>query len=330
MVAARGGFVDVVELLIAKDANINARGARQQTALMWASAQKHSAVVKSLVAHHADLALKSEVWTVVEAVPPHGELEYNKAIPHGGDTALLFAARSGDFESAKILVEAGANINDADAWGVSATAMAAHAGATDLAIFLLDKGANPNTPAPGFSPLHTAVMRRDEKLVAALLAHGADANARITAWTPTRRSSKDYNFEPALIGASPFWLAARMTEPGIMELLLRHGADAKFVHKAEYVAGTSFQRRRESTNALLAAVGLGTADVWFPLSRAEREARTLAAVKIAVERGIDVNAPANDGRTALDAAGVLRFPAVVQFLTSKGAHAGSGAARSQQ
>ena len=31
------------------------------------------------------------------AVPPHGYLPYNKAIPHGGETALMFAARVGDF-----------------------------------------------------------------------------------------------------------------------------------------------------------------------------------------------------------------------------------------
>ena len=27
------------------------------------------------------------------AVPPHGLPEYNRMIPHGGDTALMFAAR---------------------------------------------------------------------------------------------------------------------------------------------------------------------------------------------------------------------------------------------
>ena len=55
------------------------------------------------------------------AVPPHGYLPYNLTIPHGGETALMFAARVGDLDSAKLLVEAGANVNDADAWGVSAT-----------------------------------------------------------------------------------------------------------------------------------------------------------------------------------------------------------------
>src|SRR5256884_759478 len=87
---------------------------------------------------------------------PHGHLDYNRAIPHGGDTALMFAARAGDSASAKLLVAAGANVNDADAWGVSATAMAAHAGHVELVEFLLERGADPNVAAPGFTALHAA------------------------------------------------------------------------------------------------------------------------------------------------------------------------------
>ena len=59
---------------------------------MWAVAQNHPDVVKVLLARGADVHAKS-VWSQVMAVPPHGLLEYNRAIPHGGDTALMFAAR---------------------------------------------------------------------------------------------------------------------------------------------------------------------------------------------------------------------------------------------
>ena len=75
-------------------------------------------------------------------------LEYNRAIPHGGDTALMFAARVGDLASAKLLVAAGANVNDADAWGVSATVLAAHSGFGELVEFLLEQGADPNAARP--------------------------------------------------------------------------------------------------------------------------------------------------------------------------------------
>src|SRR5437773_2162084 len=260
MVAARSGNLAVVELLAAKGANVNARAARGQTALMWAVAQKHPDVVKVLVAHGADVHARSDAWSQVMAVPPHGHLDYNRAIPHGADTPLMFAARVDDLASAKVLVAAGANVNDADAWGVSATTLAAHSGYGELLEFLLEKGADPNAAAPGFTALHEAIMRRDEKMVSALLAHGANANAPLRTWTPTRRSSRDFNFEPELVGATPFWLAARFTEPGVMRLLLKYGADPLFVHHSDKVVegrgGNAFDHRKDATTSLMAAVGM--------------------------------------------------------------------------
>ena len=144
MVASRSGNADIVEQLLAKGANVNARAARGQTALMWAVAQKHAPVVKALLAHGADVNARSEVWSMMMAVPPHGVPEYNKEIPHGGETAFMFAARAGDLSSATLLLAAGANVNDADAWGVSALVLAAHSGYRELAEYLLENGADPN------------------------------------------------------------------------------------------------------------------------------------------------------------------------------------------
>src|SRR5262245_43251691 len=169
MAASRSGNAEAVELLAAKGARVNTSATRGQTALMWAVAQQHPAVVKVLLAHGADVQAKSSAWSQVMAVPPHGMLEYSRNIPFGNDTALMFAARVGDLESAKLLVAAGADIDDADAWGISATAMAAHAGFRDLVVFLLEKGADPNLNSAVFSALHAAIMRRDERMVAALL-----------------------------------------------------------------------------------------------------------------------------------------------------------------
>lgn len=323
MVAARSGKPVVVEQLIAKGANVNARGARGQTALMWAAAQKHPDVVKVLLARGADVAAKSDVWTEVMAVPPHGYLEYNRAIPHGGDTALIFAARSGDLESATRLVAAGASVNDADAWGVSATAMAAHSGYEDLVEWLLEKGADPNAAQAGFSALHAAIMRRDVRMVSALVAHGADANAPLRSWTPTRRSSKDFHFSPELVGATPFWLAARFGGPDVMRALLEHGADPLVVHHGEHVVegrgGAGFQTRKDVTTAVMAAVGMGGGEAWIPFERAEREAIALESAKLALELGVDVNVANTDGRTALDAAKTAKYDTVVTFLLEHGA-----------
>jgi len=324
MVAARTGSAAVAELLLAKGANINAAGTRKQTALMWAVAQKHSEVVKVLLDHHADIRARTETWSDVEAVPPHGYLPYNKAIPHGSDTALMFAALVGDLPSAKLLVAAGANVNDADAWGVSATAMAAHSKFEDLVEFLLDKGANPSADGSGFSAIHPAIMHRSTRMVRALLDHGADANAVLKTWTPERRTSKDFSFYPEVVGATPLWLAARFNQPEVMRLLLQHGADPKFVFHADYVpdggpAEDVFRHRINNTSILMAAVGMGGGREWVAVDRNQKEALTLEAVKIAVESGSDVNVANTDGRTALDAARGLRYDSVIQYLESKGA-----------
>jgi uncharacterized protein len=326
MVASRAGNAAVAEQLLAKGADVNARAARNQTALIWAVAQKHPDVVKVLLAHHADVNARSDAWTDVEAVAPHGNLEYNKAIPHGNDTPLLFAARVGDLASAKLLVAAGANVNDMDAWGISVVELAAHSGFADFVEFVLDKGADPNSGKTGFTALHEAIMRRDERMVAALLAHGADPNAPLRTWTPTRRSSRDYNFEPELIGATPFWLAARYTEPGVLRLLVKHGADPLFVHNSDRILDRyPWQHRKESLTPLMAAMGMGGGgQPWVEIERAQREPLALETSKLLVDLGVDVNASNTDGRRALDAAKNLKFDSVVAYLTEKGAKPGTG------
>jgi len=329
MIAARAGNAEVVDLLAAKGAALDARATRGQTALMWAVAQKHPDVVKVLIARGADVHARSEAWNEVMAVFPHGILDYNRPIPHGSDTALLFAARAGDLASAKLLVGGGANVNDEDAWGVSATVLAAHSGFADLVAFLLDHGADPNAARAGFTALHEAVMRRDGKIAEALLAYGADANARLGTWTPTRRSSRDWNFSPDLVGATPFWLAARFAEPTLMRLLIDYGADPLFVHHASYHAGDPAEPRREKATALMAAVGIvggpgveGAARAWVRPARAEPEARVLETAKLALELGVDPNAANFDGRTALDGARALKYQNVAAFLTERGARSG--------
>ena len=319
MAASRAGKTAAVEALLAKGANPNARGPRGQTALMWAVAQQHADVVKLLLAGKADVHLRSETWTQMMAVPPHGLPEYNRLIPHGGDTALMFAARIGDAASARLLVEAGANVSDHDAWGVSATTLAAFSGHGEIARYLLDKGADPNNDKPGFTALHCAIMRRDEATVASLLEHGANPNTPVKVWTPTRRSSDDYHFMPALVDATPYWLAARFTQPGVMRLLAKHGADPKVIHESNYVQGEGYQRRKERTTAIMAALGMGGGTAWVPIERAERDALVLETVKVAVELGADLNMATTDGRTALDSARAQKYEAVAAFLAERGA-----------
>jgi ankyrin repeat protein len=162
-------------------------------------------------------------------------------------------------------------------------------------------------------------MRRDEETVAALLAHGADPNVPLKVWTPTRRASDDYYFQPALVGATPYWLAARFNEPGVMRLLAKYGADTKVVHESNYVQGEGYQRRKEKTSAVMAALGMGGGTPWVPLDRAQAAPLVLETVKLAVELGADVNVASVDGRTALDSARAQKNQAAVAFLESQGA-----------
>jgi ankyrin repeat protein len=327
MVAARSGNANVVEQLVGRGADVNARAARGQTALMWAVAQKHPAVVKVLLAHGAEIHARSNAWSQVEAVSPHGHPEYNRAIPYGQNTPLMFAARVGDLASARLLVAAGANVNDQDARGVSVVVLAAHSGFIELVEFLLERGADANSDAAGFTALHAAIMRRDEQLVRTLLRHGADPQARLKTWTPTRRQSSDFHFEPELVGATPVWLAARFAQPAVVRMLVERGADPLFVHRSERVvdgpAGKAYERRYDATTALMAAVGMGGGGVaWIPPERSQREALALETVKLAVELGVDVNARNTDGRTALDGARALKYETVVSYLLEKGARPG--------
>ena len=128
---------------------------------------------------------------------------------------------------------------------------------------------------------------------------------------------------PALVDATPYWLAARFTQPNVMRLLAKHGADAKVVHESNYAQGEGYQRRKERTTAIMAALGMGGGTAWVPIDRAERDALILETVKVAVELGADVNTVTTDGRTALDSARAQKYDAVAALLEARGAAASS-------
>lgn len=238
MTAARSGNADVVGQLLAAGANPDAAVTRGQTALMWAATQGHSAVVEALLQYGADTDARTLVRSqyVKTEKPQDSHPAYKSWVELGGNSALMFAARSGDLRSAQLLVNAGSDINAISAFGTSPAVMAVHGGNAELLAFLLDSGADPDAADSGHTPLHAAILRGNPEAVKVLLDHGADIEAILQRATPVRRQSADYHFHEALIGATPLWLAARVTEPEIMELLLSHGADALFVKDVSYRA----------------------------------------------------------------------------------------------
>jgi ankyrin repeat protein len=324
MECARTGNLRAVKALLAKGADVNAKEAQHaQTALMWAAVEAHPDVVGALIELGADIKARSVTYaqTVTgEETQRFGREELNYIIRRGGSTPLLFAARAGDVESIKLLVAAGANVNDTLPDGTSALVEAAFSGHGAAAAVLLEKGADPNAAAVGYTALHTAVLRSDLELVDALLAHHANPNALLTKGTPIRRDSQDLMLPATLIGATPYFLAAKFLELKMMPILVAAGADPRLALP-------------DGTTPLIVAAGMGDrrdpSDERKNQSRrgiyvydgavVEPESVVLDGVKTALALGSDINAVNKAGDTALHAAVLLGFDTVVQFLADKGA-----------
>ena len=140
---------------------------------------------------------------------------------------------------------------------------------------------------------------------------------RLRTWTPTRRNSKDLHFQPALVGATPFWLAARFCEPGVMKLLAKHRADPRFVHTSKYIAGERFnlESRRRQLSWPRWAMGGGTP--WVAIPTKDREGLVLETVRVAAELGVDLKAANTDGRTAVEVARAMGYTNVVKYIEQR-------------
>ena len=168
---------------------------------------------------------RTRVWDQLENTAGNTNTSGNFRKNHGGSTALLFAARNGDVETARALVEAGADVNDVAAAGTSALVIAAHSGHGALGIYLLEQGADPNAAGAGYTALHAATLRSQVELAAALLERGAAVDAVVERGTPGRRFSADFSIRHQAVGANAFWLAARYGELEILRTLAERGAD---------------------------------------------------------------------------------------------------------
>ena len=317
MTCARTGNQAAVRALVAHGADVNRREPQHsQTALMWAVAGGHAEAVAVLLGAGADITARSRAYaqTVTSEVTQRaGRDALNYTVSRGGSTALLFAARAGDAESARLLVDAGANVNDALPNGMTALVEAAHSGHEDVGILLLDKGADPNARDVGYTALHAAVLRGGVRLVQALLAHGANPNLRMTKGTPVRRNSEDFELPATLIGATPYFLAAKFLESDVMRALASAGADTRLSLPS-------------GDTPLMAAAGMGAGPQTdrrglsvLDGGKVEDESRVVDAVVVALAGGGDVNAANSAGDTALHAAALLGYDRVIRQLADAGA-----------
>ena len=238
----------------------------------------------------------------------------------------MFAARAGDLRSARLLVEAGSEINEGNAFGTTPLIMAVHGGNPALLESLLEAGADVNGNGPGHTALHAAVLRGNLAADEVLLAHGADTEAVIEKPTPVRRQTTDYNFHDALMGSTPLWLAARFAEPEIMRALLAAGADPFSVNNVSYPAqrrGENYQAEEGEINLFMAAAGMGHRRLRLSWGTPERRAGQLdrgqedlvrEAVSIALQAGVGPNQSDANGQIALAFARERRYASVAALL----------------
>jgi uncharacterized protein len=234
----------------------------------------------------------------------------------GGLTPLVFAAREGDIESAKVLLDAGADVNQTTEYGWTPLLVATNNRNYKLAALLLERGANPSLANKGgWTPLYLATDNRNIEggdypvprpdmdhleYITLLLDKGADVNARVKENTLSRTIfTMQWFFEP---GATAFVRASQSSDTALMKVLLAHGADPKIP--------TDF-----GDTALTVAGGIG----WVEGVTYERSAKeNLEAVRMLLDLGLDPNAANRDGRTPLMGAAHKGRNDVILLLLDRG------------
>lgn len=304
MVAAREGNVAAVKLLLAKGAAVDA--------------QTRAGKVPAFRLPSTNSGSKG-AGIVRGGWPARGERD---PVP-GAKTALLYATREGHVEVTRLLLDAGAALEKADANDVTPLLMALINGQLAVGDLLLERGANVNASDwYGQTPLFAAVDWRNLEIpgpdtdngvdraaclemIRKLLARGADVNARTREYPPQRRwvtrlgslSWVDFT------GQTAFVRAALSGDVAVMRLLLAHGADASIATDG-------------GTTALMAAAGVNwTVAQTFD----EGPEALLEAVKLCVEQGNDVNAVNAMGLQAVHGAANRGSNDIVRFLASRGA-----------
>ena len=282
---------------------------------------------------------------------------YNELVGwQGGMTPLLFGARQGSMDAVRVLLEAGADVNQASGGDKTSPLVLAIAnGHFDIALFMLDKGADPNAVSDnGVAPLYAVLnvqwapkalypqprsyLQQKASYLAtlqALIDKGADPNARLKykVWY------SGYNFDLSgvdEIGATPFWRAAYASDIEAMKMLVKAGADPSIPTTkpaGRPRVGDAGVREGSDTSVLpplpiggpgvtplQAAAGVGYGEGFAANSHRYAPSGMMAAVKYLVEElGADVNAADHEGNTALHQAAARGDVAMIEYLVSKGA-----------
>jgi uncharacterized protein len=324
MMAARTGKTEALRVLLETGAKVNvAETWGGTTPLMWAAAEHHAAAVKVLIDAGADVNARTKFVAAAngrgfEGRSPKADSPDQKVedFASGWLTPLMFAAREGDLESAKLIIAAGANVNTRGGDGKNALALAIFNGNYELASYLIDAKSDVNqADTQRFTPLYWAVDRRNMEtapnfpwmvtadplpLIKKLLDAGANPNAIIQN-TPRARMREG---SPRIIFATALMRAAFAGDLELTKLLLSYGADAKVISN-------------DGETMLAAACGLAFIQGYH---RTKPAAERLEVVKLFVDLGVDVNQADDYGITPLMAAANMGDTKMIQYLVDKGAN----------
>jgi ankyrin repeat protein len=345
MVATRSGDAESVRTLLQAGANPNATEPQLQvTPLMLAAESGHTGAVRALLDQEADVHARTRTGATPAPRLPcvdrtgcgsHGVGIIRGGLPERGSrapipgamTPLMYAAREGHIDVARLLIDKGAKVNEVDKNDIGPLLMAISNNHIDMARFLIDKGADIHAADwYGRTPLFAAIEIRNvdlhyvtfEHMVTAedrkaaldfiqmLLERGADPNIRVKEVPPLRRWMYLLGGSLAWVdftGQTPFLLASFSGDVTTMRLLLKHKADPNVA-----TAG--------GTTPLMAAAGVN----WVVNQTfTEGEPALLEAVKLCFELGQDVNATNSMGLTAAMGAANRGSDSIIEFLASKGA-----------
>jgi ankyrin repeat protein len=312
MTAARTGDRNSVAVLLDHGASVNVQESWMgETALMWAAAEDHADVVQLLVEHGAELNTRS-------AQQEFAKFRFNLAtmvntvLPRGRMTALMMAARQGSLESARVLVDKGADLNLTDPDGTTALVLAIINGHFDVAALIAERGASPElADSSGMTALYAAVDMHTQpeminrptrkasgsvdalSLIRTLLAHGAMPDLALR----TPLLARYHNTGDTQLGAAATALmrAAKSLDLPVMHMLIESGADPS-------------RETRAGMTALMFAAAAARS----------KPADAIKAIELCVGRGGDINHANAAGQTAVHLA-VEQSDEVIQFLASKGA-----------
>jgi ankyrin repeat protein len=326
MIVARSTNVTAAKLLLDHGAHLNAKEQqRDQTALMWAAAQKQGPMVKELIARGAEIDARTQTNEFAIQVSAEPRAGYR---PAGGLTAMLYATREGCIECVQALKESGANLNLADPEGITPLIMAIWNQHFDTAAYLIKSGANVNKwDWWGRGPLWCAVDLNtiphggrsdgpslDEtsplQIIDMLLKAGANPNLQLKLLPPFRNVGNDRGLDTMItIGISPLVRAAKALDAPAVELLVKHGALLDLGNNT-------------GITAIMAAAGMGSvdADTRGTYTTPDVQQRSIATLDVLLKAGADINSAGGRRRqTPLMAAAFWGWNDVVQYLVDHGA-----------